>query len=86
MEAIEKYKIIEESFVNHLGFLVANLSYDINIEKDDFSQPITKQLIRIQLKNQLLDRNIYFMYQPFNGNEYTVFMIEKFFSSTYIYI
>jgi hypothetical protein len=38
MATKEKYQIIEDNFISHLGFLITELSYQINIEKDQFIQ------------------------------------------------
>jgi hypothetical protein len=77
METLERYSIIENSFLFHLDFLVDKLNYKIEIIKDDYSTPERIQAIEIFLYNEAINRNIKFMYQPFNGGEYTVFSIKN---------
>ena len=77
METNEKYKIIEDSFLHYCGYLATDLDYQIEISKDDFSQPLYHQAIKINLLNKKIDRKIAFMYQPFNGGEYTIFHIKN---------
>jgi len=86
METIEKYKIIEDSFLYYCGYLATDLDYQIEISKDDFSQPLYHQAIKINLLNQKVDRKIEFMYQPFNGGEYTMFCIGKLLNNNYMFI
>jgi hypothetical protein len=87
MTTKEKYAIIENSCKKHFDFLTAMLNYEISIEENDFSQPTTLQFIKIKLQNTLIDRYIFFMYQPFNGAEYTTLSIKSESSHNYsIYI
>ena len=86
MEAKEKYNIVRSSFMNHLGFLIVKLGYQIQIQEDDYTQPPYKQSIKIKLFKESINRTIFFMYQPHNGEEYAVFSItgEPLYSTIYI--
>ena len=77
MKTKEKYKIIEERFQYHLGYLNSEQRYHIEELKDDFNQPQYKQAIEISLLDIHINRKLRFMYQPFNGREYTTFTIYK---------